>query len=420
MTARRFSCGLSAFLLSGTTPVFADVDKEAATLQQQGNYSEAADTFIKDFRWEDALHVYQTQARAQPANPDAWLGIGRIRRWQGHLEESRQAYERAGEMAPGNADAALGLAATYTLDHDFAEARRRLTLAERQWPGNSDVREAAEALSRQQNPRIHAFFEDDLSFKTRQAGITVPFLSREEVVYEYGTEERPGSNIRRDNRLSYAHYFGLNHTIDFSVRQSSYSYDVPTTDFTAIDAFDEYRIRYTRPITPEQVVGLRWTNRPTTLKTSQARFAANKIEAELTSQWTPRLRTMLGTGVLRDLDGNAATTSDMRTTTLIKAGADFAATQQLRLSALYVTNPDLDNTVKDMRIAGASYQLTGNISAILRYRFDDYKKGSDQEAYYLGARFVPNGHLWTELGVKSVERGSRKGTYPLASMMYKF
>jgi hypothetical protein len=48
------------------------------------------------------------------------------------------------------------------------------------------------------------------------------------------------------------------------------------------------------------------------------------------------------------------------------------------------------------------------------------KEGANQQVYFAGLRYSPNAHFWSELGVQTARRGDRTGTYPLASMVYKF
>ncbi len=39
---------------------------------------------------------------------------------------------------------------------------------------------------------------------------------------------------------------------------------------------------------------------------------------------------------------------------------------------------------------------------------------------YIGMRYVPNVHWWSEVGVKRVERGPDSGSYPLVSVVLTF
>src|SRR5690606_35755503 len=127
-------------------------------------------------------------------------------------------------------------------------------------------------------------------------------------------------------------------------RRSDYSYFSPVTDFSAIDKFDEYRLRYTYPFTPEQVGTVTYTFSPTTLQTTQQSYDSTKLEFELRSQWSPRFGTLIGAGQLRELNSNPRTTDDLRNTSLVKAGVEYMLTQQAQVTATYITNPDLDNS----------------------------------------------------------------------------
>jgi len=428
-------------------PALAVTEQEAVRMTREGDFAQAAaayrallaqkpqsvplrlalaDALAKDLQWDSAIEEYEAVLRISPNNVEALRGIGKIRRWQGHIEQSKQAYLQAQSLARGDPEPVLGLAAVQALDHNFAEARQLYGEAAEKWPQDGDVRQALYDFVRQTNPRVYLFYEGDLSFTTKQAGLAAPFLSREEIGVDYQKEEsfqsdtRDRTYVRTDHKLLYTHFFGFNHAVDASVRQSRYTYDQPVTAFSAIDRFDEYRVRYTVPIVPEQIVAVRYTARPTTLKTSGQDFLSHKIEAEITSQWTPRFQTLLGTGWLRDLDANATSTSDMRNNALAKAGFQAVLSSRWQISAKYITNPDLDNTVNNTRLLQADYNYSDVYSALARVRYDDYKQGADQTAYYVGVRIVPNSHLWSEVGAKYVKRGSNNGTYPLVSLVWRF
>jgi len=428
-------------------PALAVTEQEAERMARQGDFAQAAaayrallaqkpqsvplrlalaNTLARDFQWDGAIAEYEAVLRVSPKNIEALRGIGKIRRWQGHIEQSNQAYLQAQAHARNDPEPVLGLAAVQVLDHNFAEARQLYDQAAKKWPQDGDVRQAAYDFARQTNPRAYVFYEGDLSFTTKQAGLAVPFLARDEVGVDYQQEEsflsdtRARTYLRTDHKLLYTHFFGFNHTVDASVRQSRYTYDQPVTAFSAIDHFDEYRVRYTFPVTPEQIVAVRYAARPTTLKTSGQDFLSHKIEAEITSQWTPRFQTLLGTGWLRDLDANATSTSDMSTNILAKAGFQAVLSSRWQMSAKYITNPDLDNTVNSTRLLQADYSDSDVYSALARVRYDDYKQGADQTAYYLGVRIAPSSHLWSEVGAKYVKRGSNNGTYPLVSLVWRF
>lgn len=414
-------------------------ERDAAALIRAGDFGEAAqlyrqlvaqqpgsialrlrlaDALAKDRQWQAALDEYQRVLQISPQHIEALDGIGTVRRWQGHVDESKAAYQQARAVAPGQPAGALGLGAALTLDHDYAAARALYAEAEQQWPQDAGVRAAAYDFRRRNNPRIYVYYEDDLSFELRQAGVTTAY-GREELGIEAQRETRPNSYTRDDQKLYYTHFLGFNHTIEASLRSSSYSYDLPPAAFSAIDTFQEYRLRYTYPVTPEQVVAVRYTYRPTQLISGPS-FNSHKIEAELRSTWQPRLRTVLGTGWLRDLDSNALSTADLTDNSLLKAEIEIDASNRLTLGAKYITNPDLDSTVNSMTILQGSYTIDDDWSALARYRYDDYKTGAAQSAYYAGARYTPNSHLWSEFGYKYVERGAGSGNYPLVSLIWSF
>lgn len=436
---------VTALLLTSMTAA-AVTEQEAAELGRAGRFAEAAeawrallarqpdsarlrlelaDALAKDRQWEAAVAEYEAVLRREPKNGEALRGLGTVRRWQGHIGEAKQAYEKARAVEPGSADALLGLAATYELDRDYESARRLYGEAAKRWPKDEGVQRAAANFRHRANPRAYLFYEDDLSFETKQAGVAVPFGAREEIGVEAQRETsffyRTGdtSYTRDDAKLFYTHFFALNHALDASARHSSYDYPSQPTGFSAIDSYEEYRVRYTYPIVPEQVVAVRYTARPTKLLAGDD-FVAHKLEAELRSAWSPRLRTVAGSGWLRDLDENATRASDLRTTTLLKLGVEGDPTNALTLSARYITNPDLDNTIDDTTILQASYDFAGSVSGLLRYKLDDYKVGDDQKSHYAGVRYVPNARFWSELGLKRVARGPEHGVYPLVSVVYNF
>lgn len=395
-------------------------ETEISTPKNEMRYGEKADSEIQNFQWDMALQVYREELVKNENNADAWRGIGRIRRWQGHLDESRQAYKKAAALEPDNANAALGIASTYFLDHDFEQAADRYASAQQRWPNDDEVRQAAYEFAREKNPRIYTRFERDLTFRTETYGAGLPLLSREDIQVEHVEAESLGQYIRKDQKVTYTHYFGLNNFLEFRYRKSNYDYFSPVTDFSAIDSFDEYRLRYTYPFTPEQVGSVIYTYRPTTLKTTQQSYDSTKVELELRSQWSPRFATIFGVGQLRELNGNPSTTDDLRNTTLEKIGVEYMLTQKAQVAATYITNPDLDNSIKSKSLFLLSYQWRDNLSSLLRYRYDDYKQGGNQRIYSLALRYTPDPHLWIEVGILTAARDGRSGTYPQATLIYKF
>lgn len=390
---------------------------------------ELADALKKDRQWERAVDEYKTVLKHHPKNTEALQGLGTVRRWQGNVVEARRTYEQLLALAPQESGGMLGLAATYALDHDLASADTYYAQAEKMWPGDSSVQQAAHDFRRQRNPRIYLFWETDLSFETRQGGAIVPLGAREEIGAEYQQESSIAPQLgnariytRSDQKIFYTHYFGLNHMLDFTARSSAYQYFVPDSalGYSSIDTYQEYRARYTVPLTQAQVFAVRYSIRPTTLKLSQGSFNAHKVEVELNSRWAPSFSTLLGFGWLRDLDSNAISTSQLTDRSLVKAGFQWDATNRLSLGAKYITNPDLDKTMNATSLAEGSYTLTDTWSVLGRYRLDDYKNSANQTGYYLAARFVPNSNWWSEFGLKHSKRGSASGYYGLASVSYRF
>lgn len=413
------SCGALLACLSISAPASSE-EIEAAPQQKEMTYGEKTDQEIQNFRWNSALQIYRDELAINEKNADAWRGIGRILRWQGHLDESRQAYEKAAALEPDNANAALGITRTYFLDHDFKQAAAGYASAQERWPQDEEVQQAAYDFAREKNPRIYGRYERDLTFRTKTYGAGLPLLSREDIQLEYVEDESLGQYVRKDQKITYAHYFGLNHFLEFRYRKSDYSYFAPVTDFSAIDKFDEYRLRYAYPFTPEQVGTVSYTYRPTTLETTQQSYDSTKIELELRSQWSPRFTTLVGAGQLRELNSNPTTTSDLRNTSLVKVGVDYMLTQKAQVAATYITNPDLDNSIKSKTLLLLSYQWRDNLSSLLRYRYDDYKQGGNQRIYSLALRYTPDAHVWVEVGALSATRAGRSGVYPQATLIYKF
>lgn len=390
---------------------------------------ELADALKRNRQFERAVSEYKHVLKLQPDNVDAVLGIGTVRRWQGNIGEATSAYKHAHALDPQNADAMLGLAATYALDHDFASTDQVYEQAVQKWPQNSGVQQAAYDFRRQRNPKLYLFWESDLSFATRQAGVAVPFAAKEEI----GAEAQEATSYapelghaevysRSDRKLLYTHYFGLNHLIEASARSSEYHFNVPTPTlgYSSIDTYKEYRVGYTAPYSQEQVFSVRYTMRPTILKTSQNSFTAHKLELELNSRWLPTFSTQLGGGLLRDLDSNATTASQLTDRSLVKVGFQWDATNRLSLGGKYITNPDLDNSMNATSIAEAGYSINETWTVLGRYRVDQYKTGPNQIGDYLAARYVPNSHWWSEIGLKHSRRGSASGDYGLVSLSYRF
>jgi len=444
---RALACGL----LTAAACAWGATEEEAARLAREGRLEAAisayrglvaekpretrlrialADALSRDRRWTEALAEYETVLKLSPGNVEAMLSIGTIRRWQGHIAESAQAFEKARAAAPRDSSAQLGLAGTYALDHDFARARQLYDEAAMKWPEDGAVRRDAYDFTRLTTPRVYLYFENDLSFQTRLGGFVVPFRSREEVGYEHQQEQRFLSTTgertytRTDDRALYTHTFGFRHTLEALVRHSTYDYEpaaTPTAGVftTAISSFEELRVRYARPFTPEQVGSVRYTARPTTLFGGQ-KFVSQKIEADIESQWTPRLQTAFGTGLLHDLQSDATSASDLTNQVLWRVGAQYAITDRADVSFRYITNPDLDSTIYATTVVQAGYTLTEMFSGIARWRYDDYKVDANQTAYYAGVRITPSSHVWSEFGVKYVKREPRDGFFGLASIILRF
>lgn len=441
---------LGCAILCFNSAAYAATEQDAAAAARRGDFAaaavsyeqlvamnptsvalrlELADALAKNRQWNRAVSEYEAILNLQPENTEAVLGIGTVHRWQGNTGKAKRAYEKARALAPQNPDGSLGLAATYVLDHDYVSADELYAKAEQTWPKDRGVQQAVNGFRSLRKPRLYLFWENDLSFETRQIGAIAPFGSREEIGAELQEENRftvgpVNTKIysRNDKKLFYTHYFGLNHMLDFSARASQYQYNVPNTalEYASIDTYQEYRGRYTMQLKPEHVFAVRYTLRPTKLKLSQSSFTAHKIEAEFNSQWYPRFSTMLGGGWLRDLDSNATSVSQLTDRSLVKLGFQWDKTNRLSLGAKYITNPDLDNSLNSTIIGEGSYSLTDTWSALGRYRTDDYKAGSDQTSFYVGARFVPDNHWWSEFGLKHAERGTARGNYGLASIIYRW
>ena len=447
MRTPRISRIVFCLLLAWGLPALSATEQEAAGFVREGRFDQAAEAFqalvnqnprsvrlrieladnlARDRQWDRALAEYERVLKLEPNNVEALKGIGSVNRWRGHIAEARKAYRSARAAAPNDPGAVLEFAVTETQDHDFSAARALYDEAGRRWPQDPEVKQATYDFNRLANPRVYAYFENDLSFQTRMGGAAAPFSAREEIGYERQQELRysylTGDKIyqRDDNKLLYTHFFGFNHTLEIGLRNSKFSYEVPPVDFTAIDTFDEYRVRYAVPVTPEQVVGVRYTARPTTLVGGQT-FVSQKIEPELISQWEPRFQTQLGVGWLRDLDPNATAVDQLTDRTLVRAGFQYIVNNRLDISARYVTNPDLDSTIDSTLIAEANYGLSPDgYSLLVRGRHDSYKTGDDQSSAYAGIRYTPTSNLWSEAGIKYVVRGPSSGFFPLVSVIWRF
>jgi tetratricopeptide (TPR) repeat protein len=449
---RRFIWILTTVFLFLNLPALAATEQEAARLMQQGDFAaaaqayaalvqqnpktlrlrlELADALAKDRQWDRALAEYDTVLRQSPNNVEALRGIGTVNRWRGNIDAAREAYRRALTVAPTDPANTLGLAAIEELDHNYDQARALHQQAEQQWPQDDQVRQAAYDFRRVSSARIYAYYENDLSFRTEIGGVSAPLLAREELGAEYQKETRfnyltgSESYIRTDKKINYAHFFGLNNSLELDARASAYEYPTPPTPLppafsTAIDTFQEYRVRYTYPVTPEQLIAVRYSLRPTTLLNTQQTFIAHKLEANLVSQWQPRLQTLIGTGWLYDLNSNATTINDMSYQWLLKLGLTYTITSRTDVSASFITNPDLDSSINSTTIVQAGYSWTDHVAFLARGRYDDYKKGDDETTAYAAVRFTPSSRLWSEAGIKYVERGPESGIYPLLSVVLHF
>jgi tetratricopeptide (TPR) repeat protein len=438
-----------ATILGCTLPgAYAATEKEATAASRRGDFAAAADIYkqlvaanpssvslrieyadalVKDRQWEAAVSEYEAVLKLQPKNIEATLGIATARRRQGNITEAKRYSEQAHVLAPQNADAHLGLASTYALDHDFERAGTHYADIAKKFPKDAGAQQSVYNFQRQRNPRLYAFLESDLSFETKQLGVSVPFLAREEIGAEVQEETSFVPSLgnlkifsRNDKKIFYTHHFGLNHMFDVSARTSEYQYNVVVNDYASIDTYREFRFRYTMPLTNEHTLAVRYTPRPTTLKVSQETFTAHKIEAEVNSRLTPRLTTLIGTGWLRELDSNATNVGQLTDRSLVRLGFQFDATNRLSVGARFITNPDLDNTVNSTLFAEGSYTLNSTWSVLGRLREDDYKTNFDQTSYYAAARFVPDSHWWSEFGLKYVTRGLNSGVFGLASITYRF
>ncbi|MQR02451.1 tetratricopeptide repeat protein [Glaciimonas soli] len=411
------SCGaiLACLAISASA---SEID--AASPPKEMTYAERADHEIQLFHWNKALQIYRDELTKNEKNADAWRGIGRILRWEGHLEESRQAYEKAAALEPDDPDAALGIVNTYRLNHDFKQAAAGYADAQQRWPKDGDVQQAADEFAAESSPRVFAQYERDLAFRTETFGAGTPLLSNNDIQVVHVNDESLGVYVRKDDDAIFTHFFGLNNFLEFRYRRSNYTYSAPATDFSDIDWFNEYRLRYTFPITPEQVGTVTYTYRPTTLLTTQQTYNSTKLELELHSQWTPRFATLVGAGELRDLNDNPTTVNDLRTTSLVKAGVEYMVTQRLQTTATYITNPDLDNSIHSKTLFLLSYQWRDDLSSLFRYRYDDYKDGVNQRIASLALRYTPTPHIWAEVGILTASRAGRSGVYPEGTLIYKF
>lgn len=384
------------------------------------DWQAAVDAALDDLRWTEAERILRGRLAEAPGDADAWRSLGSLLTWSGRPAEARNAYRRAVELDADSTSAVLGLAAAHRHDRQFANAEALYSGAAAKWPEDAEVKRAVAGFRREQRPRLLVSRDDDLSFRNSVASLAVPLGGGHELLLEREEEERPQQDVRTDNKVGYTRHFGLNHYLEARARFSTYDYQVPVSDFSAIDAFQEYRFTYRRPITPAHQVTLRYTLRPTTLLGSGAEFTSHKVEATVRSQWTPRIATTLGTGRLRDLASGATTTSQQANNDLVRLGVELRLTPRLDLGVSYITNPDLDNSVDATTLLQASLDVGRDFSAVMRIRADDYRRGDDQSSVFLGARYYAGGHLWAELGAKRSQRGDRQAVYPVGTLVYRF
>lgn len=429
-------------LLSGTAlAATSTVSKDAETLMKEQRFAEAANQFAKlveqspkdvklrlryaealaySRQWPQAVSEYQRVLELDPNNSEAKRSMGGVYRWLGNIDKSVESYEAALQQNPKDISAQLGLASTYRLDHDFKRADEVYAQVEKQAPEDKAIKSDIYDFKRDKNLRLYGYYEGALTSTSIWGGVTLPFMSREEVEYEYQDEIRTDIYTRSDHKIAYRHFFGYNHDFEFRYRASSFAYDVPVSAFAAIDTFDEYRFAYLFPVAVNHAIRARYTYRPTTLKTTGSTFDSHKLEADLRSMWTPRFNTVLGTGWLRDLPEDATSTSQLTENNLVTVKVEGTVARDTQLSASYITNPDLDNSIDRTLIFQANQGINADFSFLVRYKIDDYKIGDDESSLYGGLRYIPNAHLWSEFGLKYADDGTDTGFYPLASVVWKF
>lgn len=439
-----WACLLSASVMAATVA-------EAEKLEKAGKFDKAAriyaellktrggetglrlsyaDMLAKDKQWDAAVAQYRQVLQRSPDNKVALRSLGTVHRWRGDVQASLDSYSRASAVDVKDPDPVLGMAATYAMDHDYVRADATYKRALKQWPGNTRITREYEDFKTRSHPRVLAYFEDDLSFTSKEALVMAPLASRHEVGAGWHEEmsKNPSTEnevyTRTDGQLHYDYHVGHNHRTEFRARSSKFDYPVTPTAFSAIDKYMEYRLRYTFPVTLNQALSIRYTYRPTTLISGEE-FDSHKVEGELHSRWTPRFRTVLGGGWLDDLDSAALTVDDTIRESLVRVEAQYDICHHIQLAGKYITNPDLDASVDSTTLLELGYDLRGPWSLMFRYRLDDYKKvagqpDEDQNMFYAGVRFVPSAHLWSEVGLKHVDRGPDSGVYPLVSVVYHF
>ena len=445
-------CALTGGILSAA--VMAATTADAEKLEQQGKFGKAAsvyaellnarpgeiglrlsyaDMLAKDRQWDAAVTQYRQVLQKAPDNKVAWRSLGTVHRWRGDVQAALESYRRASEIDAKDPDPVLGRAATYVMDHDYAQADASYRQALEQWPDRQSIIRAYEDFKTRSHPRVSGSYEDDLSFSSREVGVMAPFASRHEI--GAGTHEEMSKNpssgkeiyTRTDNQLHYNYHIAYEHGLEFRIRKSTFDYAVPPVAppfNTAIDDYTEYRLRYALPVNIQHSVSLRYTYRPTTLIGGEE-FDSHKMEGGLHSRWTPRFRTVVGGGWLKDLDSAALSVKDTTTETLVRLEAEYDICHHVQLAGKYITNPDLDASVNSTSLLELGYDLGSPWSLMIRYRLDDYKKvagqpDEDQNMFYAGLRFVPDAHLWSEIGLKHVDRGPDSGVYPLISVVYHF
>lgn len=445
---------LGAMLLSSllSAPLMAASKADADALEKQGKFGKAADIYAqllqnkpddiglrlsyadmlaKDKQWNESVAQYNIVLKKSPKNKVALRSLGTVHRWRGDVDASLESYRRAQAAHPKDVDPVTGMAATYAMDHDFSNAHASYQEALKLSANSDNAIKAYDNFKIRTHPRVQLYYEDDLSFMSKEGILYVPLFSRHEVGAGWHEETSLNSStgddvyVRDDNMFYYNYFLGHRHKVEFRARKSTFEYPVAPTAFSAIDEFEEYRLRYIFPFTVNHGAAIRYTHRPTVLIGGEE-FDSHKTEVEFRSSWTPRFRTVLGGGWLKDLDSEALTVDDTINESLVKAEIDYLICHHIGVAAKYITNPDLDASVESTSIAELSYDIEGPLSFLLRYRFDDYKKDpgatedNDQDMSYIGMRYVPNRHWWSEVGVKHVERGPDSGTFPLVSVVLTF
>ena len=121
-------------------------------LMQTGSLSFAAESTFEKARikaglknYDEAIELYDSILKVEPANADALNGKARVLAWMGKYEEARSVYQQVLSKDPSNAESLTGMADTYAWQKNVPKA---IEVLENALPVNGDNRDILIRLAR--------------------------------------------------------------------------------------------------------------------------------------------------------------------------------------------------------------------------------------------------------------------------------